>query len=113
MRKISLVRLLFRPVSTIKQIWQVCQAIDIEFKVKAQDKAKDVALPHDGYVTIDCYHALVPVSVYKTFKDSALRLDYSYHNSNKVWAIKDGVIPVTVFTKDEVTALHVAKRLGV
>lgn len=112
MRKINLVRLLFKPVDTIKHIWNVCKHVEVEFKAKIPDKKKDDPLPRDGYVTLDSYHVVLSVAAYEQLKAGLFRLDYTY-SKEKLWFIKDEVIPVTVFTKDEMTALHVAKRLGV
>lgn len=109
--RLNLARLLFRPVSSIKHIWNVCKNIEIEFKVKAAEK--DKPLPQDGFVTLDTYHVVIPVATYELLRPALFRLDYQYVNSNKLWHIKDENIPVSVFTKDEMTALHVAKRLGV
>ena len=113
MRKISLVRLLFKPVSTIRHIWEICKRVEIDFKVKIDEKKKDAPLPLDGYVTLDTYHVLLSVPAYNQLKAGLIKLDYSYINNQKVWHIKDSEIPITSFTKDEMTALHVAKRLGV
>ena len=113
MRKINLVRLLFKPVDTIKHIWSVCKHVEVEFKVKTSDKKRDAPLPHDGYVTLDAYHVVMSVPAYEQLKAGLFRLDYTYINSQKVWHIKDESLPISVFTKDEMTALHVAKRLGV
>ena len=113
MRKISLVRLLFKPVSTIRHIWEVCRRVEIDFKVKIDDKKEKAPLPPDGYVTLDSYHVVLSVAEYNRIKDGLFRLDYSYINNQKVWCIKDAEITTTAFTKDEMTALHVAKRLGV
>ena len=113
MRKINLVRLLFKPVDTIKHIWQVCRHVEIDFKVKISDKKKDAPLPLDGYVTLDTYHVVLSVPAYNQLKAGLFKLDYSYINNEKVWHIKSDDVPITAFTKDEMTALHVARRLGV
>lgn len=111
--KINLVRLLFKPVGTIKHIWNVCKHVEVEFKVNVNDKSKDAPLPQDGFVSLDTYHVILPVATYELLKPALFRVDYQYVNSSKLWHIKDEKIPVSVFTKDEMTALHVAKRLGV
>ena len=113
MRKINLVRLLFKPVDTIKHIWSVCRHVEVEFKVKTDNKQKEGPLPIGGYVTLDAYHIVLSVAAYEQLRAGLFRLDYSYINNQKVWSIKDEGVPISVFTKDEMTALHVAKRLGV
>lgn len=111
--RLNLVRLLFRPVSSIKHIWNVCKNVEVEFKVNVNTKDKDAPLPRDGFVTLDTYHVVIPVATYELLRPALFRLDYQYVNSSKLWHIKEEKIPVSVFTKDEMTALHVAKRLGV
>lgn len=111
MKKISLVRLLFKPVSAVRHIWEVCRHIEIDFKVKASPKT--APLPKDGYITLDTFHVVLTVAAYEQLKAGLFRLDYSYINNQKVWHIKDEPISISAFTKDEMTALHVAKRLGV
>lgn len=111
--RLNLVRLLFKPVSSIKHIWRVCKHIEVEFKVKAEEKNKDKPLPQDGFVCFDTYHVVIPVATYELLKPALFRLEYNYIGSSRVWSIKDEKVPVTAFTKDEMTALHVAKRLGV
>ena len=111
MRKISLVRLLFRPVSTIRDIWRVCKHIEIHFSVKAKEDPK-AAFPQDGYVSIDTFHVVIPASTFLLLKPAMFPVDYKYINGTKTWFIKkDKSISHTVFSKDEMTALHVAERL--
>jgi hypothetical protein len=109
MKKLTLARLLLRPIDTFKHAYKIFKSIEIEAKVYVKDGQKEADLPPDGYVV---YSSLAfPVETWRLIKPSLIKVDYNYTNNGKVWEIKDDMsVHTNVLTKDQMTALHVAKR---
>lgn len=111
MKKLTLARLLLRPVDTFKRAYKIFNSIDIKAEVFVKDGTKEEDLEPGGYVV---HGGLAfPVETWRLIKPSLIKVDYNFTNNGKVWEIKsEQNIHVNVLTKDEMTALHVAKRFA-
>jgi hypothetical protein len=109
MKKLTLARFLLRPIDTFKHTYKIFKTIELNATVHVKDGQKEEDLPPGGYVV---YSSLAfPVETWRLIKPSLIKVDYSYTTGGKMWEIKDDPhVHTNVLTKDEMTALHVAKR---
>lgn len=109
MKKLTLARFLLRPIESFERTYKIFNSIDIKAEVFVKDGNKEEDLEPGGYVV---YSGIAfPVETWRLIKPSLIKVDYNFTNNGKVWEIKsEQNIHVNVLTKDEMTALHVAKR---
>ena len=110
MKKLTLARLLLRPVDTFKRAYKIFNSIEIKTQVFVKDGLKVGDLPADGGYVV--YNSLAfPVDTWRLIAPSLIKVDWSYANGGRMFAINDdSSIHTHVLTKDQMTAMHVAKR---
>jgi hypothetical protein len=108
-RKLTLARFVLKPIDTFKKAYKIFNSIDVVPVVRVADKlnAKDT---EDGdYVVVG--GVAFPAETWKLISPSLMKVDYQYNNGSKCYYFPENQgIYTSVLTKDEITAMHVAKR---
>lgn len=108
-KRFTLLHFLMRPLETFKRARRIFNSIEIETRVLVKDGLKEEDLPDDGFVV---YSSIaIPVTTWRLIRPSLTKVDYQFVTGGKVWELKDDQnIHTNVLTKDDMTAMHVAKR---
>lgn len=112
MKKLTLARFLLRPVDTFKRAYKIFNSIELKAQVFVKDGLKVGDLPAEGGYVV--YSSLAfPVETWRLIAPSLIKVDWSYANGGKQFTINDDQsIQTQVLTKDQMTAMHVAKRFA-
>ncbi len=109
MKKLTLARFLLRPVESFKRARKIFESVDLEPMVRVADKLKIEDLNQGDYVVMGS--VAFPAETWKLIRPSLMKVDYQFNNSQKCFFFpNEQGIYTSVITKDEMTAMHVAKR---
>ena len=109
MKKLTLARFLLRPVESFKRARKIFETVDLVPLVRVADSLKIEDLKQGDYVVVGS--VAFPAETWKLIRPSLMKVDYQFHNSTKCYHITDDQkIYTSVLTKDEMTAMHVARR---
>lgn len=108
-RRFTLARFLLRPIDSFKRAYKIFNNVDIVVGVKIEDTTKVEHTKPGDYVVYN--NLAFPAETWRLIQPSLIKVDYNYSNGDRLWKFhKDKQIYTYVLTKDEVTAMHVAKR---
>lgn len=107
--KLSLARLMRQPIGTLKRMYEICKTIELKPVVVIKDNSDKDPGPN-GYYVVGGF--AYPASTWNAIKDSVIRVDYDYKNSQRHWYIKeDQDVHASTLTAEEMIAMYVARRL--
>lgn len=107
---LSLFSFILRPFRTYREARKIFKSIHIEPLVGVKDKLSAADLKNGDYALLG--NIAFPAETWKLIKHSLIKLDYTYQSGvGRLYKIVDDQsVSVSTITKDEMTALRVAKR---
>lgn len=109
MKKLTLARFLLRPVESFRRARKIFESVELVPMVRVSDTHKESEAGVGDFIVYQ--NLAFPAETWKLIKPSIMKVDYNYHAGSKVWCLhRDQKVYTSVLTKDEVTAMYVAKR---
>lgn len=107
-RKWTVLGLISRPLKAYREACKILKSIDLVPVVTIEPR-RGSEVKQDGFIMLGSI--ALPADVWKRIQPCLIKLDYKYVDSKKQYFIpKDQSVYTEEITKDEMTALYVARR---